>query len=136
MKKYIFIAIGGTFGAILRFLLERVQIYHYHNSFPMNTLLINVTGTFALALVLTIAFEIRKFDANLRIGISSGFLGAFTTFSTLCKETIGLIKDGLYLTAITYILISAIFGLVLAYLGVVFARKVILKFVRKYVGVE
>ena len=53
-----FIGIGGMLGAILRYLSEGVQIYHYHENVPLNTFIINVTGSFMLALVLTVAFEV------------------------------------------------------------------------------
>jgi fluoride ion exporter CrcB/FEX len=54
----------------------------------------NVLGAFALAFILTIAFEIWTFDSDIRLGVTTGFLGAFTTFSTLCKETVGLMQNG------------------------------------------
>ena len=92
MRKYIFIAIGGMLGAILRYFIKNIHIYNYKEAIPINTLLINVSGSFLLALILTIAFEIFEFDADLRLGIATGFLGAYTTFSTLCKETVNLMN--------------------------------------------
>lgn len=131
MRKYIFISIGGILGAISRYLLEGVHIYHYHENVPLNTLIINVTGSFILALVLTVAFEVWEFDASIRLGIATGFLGAYTTFSTLCKETTGLIHQGDYFSAISYITVSTMIGLASAYFGIVLAREVVSKLVRK-----
>lgn len=131
MRKYVFISIGGILGAVLRYLTEGVQIYHYHENVPLNTLLINVMGSFILALVLTVAFEVWEFDASLRLGIATGFLGAFTTFSTLCKETTGLIRQGDYFSAISYITVSTMIGLAAAFFGVVLAREVVSKIVKK-----
>lgn len=131
MRKYFFISVGGILGAISRYLIKGVHIYHYHENVPLNTLIINVTGSFMLALVLTIAFEIWEFDASIRLGISTGFLGAYTTFSTLCKETAGLINKGDYFSAITYITDSAMVGIAAVYLGMVLAREVVSKLVKK-----
>jgi CrcB protein len=131
MRKYIYIGIGGLLGAISRYLIKGIKIYHYHENVPLNTLIINITGCFILALVLTIAFEVWKFDASLRLGIATGFLGAYTTFSTLCKETVGLIYQGDYFSAITYITDSTIVGILAAYLGIVIAREVVSKLVKK-----
>jgi fluoride exporter len=131
MRKYVFIGIGGVLGAVLRYLIKGVHIYHYHENVPLNTLIINVAGSFILALVLTIAFEVWEFDASIRLGIATGFLGAFTTFSTLCKETVGLLHEGDYFSAISYITVSTMLGLAAAYFGIVLAREVVSKLVKK-----
>lgn len=127
MRKYIFIGIGGILGAILRYYIEHIQIYHYKEAVPLNTLLINVSGSFLLALILTIALEVWEFDSDIRLGIGTGFLGAFTTFSTMCKETVLLLKGGDYYSAISYITVSTMIGLAAAYLGIVIAREVVAK---------
>jgi fluoride exporter len=131
MRKYILIGAGGFLGAILRYFLKGVHIYHYHENMPLNTFLINVAGSFILALVLTVAFEVWEFDANIRLGIATGFLGAFTTFSTLCRETVELIHQGAYFSAVTYVAVSAMIGLAAVYFGVVLAREAVSKLVKK-----
>ena len=130
MRKYIIIGCGGFLGAILRYLIKGIQIYNFHGNLPLNTLIINVTGTFILALVLTIAFEIWNFDSNIRLGIATGFLGAYTTFSTLCKEIVELLYKGHYFIGISYIVVSIMFGIVAVYFGIVLAREVISKLVK------
>ena len=129
MRKYKFIALGGMLGAILRYIIKSIHIYNYNGVIPINTLIINVSGAFLLALILIITFEVYEFDSDLRLGIATGFLGAYTTFSTLCKETVNLMKQGDYFSAIYYIGLSTIIGFVAAYFGVVIARKVVSKFV-------
>ena len=134
MRKYVFISIGGILGAILRYLIEGVHISHYNKSMPLNTLIINVAGSFILSLFLTIAFEVREFDANIRLGIAIGLLGAFTTFSTLCKETVGLLHEGDYFSAISYITVSTMIGLAAVYFGIVLAREVVSKLFKNNKG--
>lgn len=131
MRKYVYIGIGGVLGAILRYYIKNVHIYHYKEAIPLNTLLINVTGSFILALVLTMAYEVWDFDSNIRLGIATGFLGAYTTFSTMCKETFALAVSGYYYSALSYITISTILGLGSAYFGIVLAREVVSKLVNK-----
>lgn len=123
MKKYLLIGTGGALGAILRFVIKNINFHSYKGTIPLNTLIINLTGTFVLALISTIALEIIKFDDDIKLGITTGFIGAYTTFSTMCKETIGLINKGLYFSAIIYIALSTILGLCFAYFGVIIARK-------------
>ncbi len=136
MKKYIYIAVGGMLGAMSRFGIENIQLWDLQNNFPVQTLLVNITGSFFLLMFLTTAFEVLAFDANIRLGISTGFLGAYTTFSTLCKETVSFIFTGEYLLAFLYILSSAILGLTAAYMGVIAARKIIGKFTGENFGPE
>lgn len=131
MRKYVYIGIGGFFGAILRVWIKGLQIYNYHENVPINTLFINISGCFILALVLTIALEITGFSSNLRLGIATGLLGTYTTFSTLCKETVGLIHQGYYFSAISYITVSTMLGLAATYLGIVVAREVIVSRIKE-----
>ena len=127
MRKYIFIAIGGMLGAILRYNIKNIQIYNYIGLIPINTLFTNVSGSFLLALILTISFEIYEFDADIRLGIATGFLGAYTTFSTLCKEATNIMEQGHYYSSIAYIGLTIILGLTATYFGVVLAREVVSK---------
>lgn len=128
MRKTIFISIGGFLGAILRYTIKNMHLYPYTDYLPLNTLIINVMGSFLLALLLTVAFEVWQYDSDIRLGIATGFLGAFTTFSTLCKEIIGLMSKGYYSYALLYMTLSIVLGLAAVYFGVVLAREVIVKF--------
>jgi fluoride exporter len=123
MKKYVFIGIGGFIGAIARFLFKSIEFSGNLMSVPVNTLIINAAGSFILACVLTFSIEVKALNPDLRLGISAGLLGAFTTFSTLCRETVGLSRSGDYFSAVIYITVSIILGLVFAYLGIVAARR-------------
>lgn len=131
MKRYIFIGVGGILGAVSRYIIKNIHIYGYKEAIPLNTFIINITGSFLLALLLTFALEVKNFDEDIRIGIGTGFLGAYTTFSTMCKETVGLVKSGYYYSAISYIGFSTILGLSAAYFGVLAARELAGRYVRK-----
>ena len=96
---------------------------------PINTILINVIGSFLLALILTIALEVWNIKEEIRLGIATGFLGAFTTFSTLCKDTVTLINKGLYFSALSYVTISTLLGLCAAYFGIILAREFVPKII-------
>lgn len=131
LKKYIFISVGGFLGAVSRFLIREMSLFHYKGNFPLNTLIINITGSLVLALIITVSLEVWEFDSDLRLGITTGFLGAYTTFSTLCRESILLMQEGKYFSAVIYILATTILGMAAAYTGVIIARSVVLKIVRK-----
>lgn len=129
MRKYIYISIGGGFGAVFRLAIENISVWNYQESMPFNTFVINIVGCFILSLFLTIAYEIMAVDADIRMGVSTGLIGAFTTFSTLCKETVELMAIGEHFLAIAYIVASIILGFAAVYFGIVLARGVITKLV-------
>lgn len=127
MKKFLFIGAGGFIGAISRFYIKSLPIYRSSGAMPVNTLIVNVAGCFLIGLFLTVALEVCEIDTDIRLGISTGLLGALTTFSTLCKEIYTLGIQGAYLAAVTYVAVSAVLGISAVYLGVIAARKVISK---------
>jgi len=136
MRKYIYIGCGSFIGAVLRYLAKGIQVYNYQENVPINTLLINVLGAFIMAVILTISFEVWAFDSDIRLGVTTGFLGAFTTFSALCKETVGLMQNGDYFLAISYITASTMLGLGAAYFGIVIARKIGSKVFKKKENID
>ncbi|AAK79553.1 CrcB protein [Clostridium acetobutylicum] len=125
MKKYILIGLGGAIGAILRCFIRNTKIPVYKGEFPISTLMINLSGAFILAVILITANEIWSFNEEIRLGIATGFVGAYTTFSTMCKETIILMNKNLYFLAFCYVTVSVVFGLLFAYFGALSARKIL-----------
>jgi fluoride exporter len=125
LRKYIYIGIGGVVGAILRFIIKDIYSGQYQGNFPFDTLLINTLGCFLLALIMTIALEVLELNSNLRLGIATGLLGAFTTLSTMCKEVSSLIFQGFYLEAILYAASTLFFGFIAIYLGIAVSREII-----------
>ena len=108
---YMAVAVGGFFGACLRFALS--EWIGTWNGFPIATLLINVVGSLFLGWFLTITSErsTLSIHPNLRLAIGTGFVGAFTTFSTFTVEIWKLMQVGSYLTAMSYVALSLIVGL-------------------------
>lgn len=124
MKRYVLIGLGGALGAVSRFLIKGMNL-GYHGKFPLNTLIINISGSLILAFILTVALEIWSFDEDVRLGIATGFIGAYTTFSTLCKETVLLAQQGFFFYAVLYVAVSTALGLLAAYLGMIVARRIV-----------
>ena len=126
MRKVVYIGLGGIAGAIARYLITDMHFAVDFGNFPINTLLINCLGCFLLALLVTVALEILEFSPNVRLGIATGFLGAFTTFSSVCRQTVDLFAKGDMYTAAGYLVASAVLGFGATYFGYVLAQKVIL----------
>jgi fluoride exporter len=112
---YIAVAIGGFLGACLRYGLS--EWLGTMNGFPGSTLIINVFGSFFLAWFYTITSEHMTVNPNLRLGIGTGLVGAFTTFSTFTVDTWKLLSLGLFSSAFWYVILSLVLGLAAAYIG-------------------
>lgn len=122
-KTWTAIAAGGFAGALSRYGLSQVGMPW--GGFPLNTLVINVLGAFLLAGFLEISLERLRVSGPVRTGVSTGFLGAFTTFSGLCAEAFSLNTALGTSAAGAYVAISLAGGLVAAILGMAGARFLI-----------
>lgn len=115
------IALGGALGAVARYGITRwVEVGP--GGFPWATFWTNVSGAFVLSLFLTAAVGFLPPTRYLRPFFAVGFLGSYTTFSTLAVETVLLCKDGHVVLGVGYTLASVAAGLAVAYLGTVVAR--------------
>lgn len=121
---YVFVALGSFGGAALRFIIKDCKPFAGYGIVPFDTLLINITGAFLIAFLLTLAWEEWHFNTDIRTGLTTGLLGAFTTFSTLCKESVLLLNSGAYLQAAIYMICSLLLGLLAAWVGYALAINV------------
>lgn len=115
--EYIYIGIGGFFGAILRYLVSSYYQSILHTVFPIETFFINIFGSFLLSYISNLALEEFKLGFNIRLAITTGFIGAFTTFSTFTKETMDLLRDGKIAMALMYVLLSILIGFIMSFIG-------------------
>lgn len=116
---YIFVGIGGVFGAISRYAISKVINEKTGSFFPVGTLVVNITGAFLLSFLLGLGFAHKSpIGKDLELALTTGFLGAYTTFSTFSYETFQLIQDGEFFRALEYVLLSVILGLAAAWLGI------------------
>jgi CrcB protein len=118
MTNVFLVALGGSIGAVLRYLLSIFMIQLFGSSFPFGTLLVNLLGAvYAMGQLSHISPEIKAL-----IGI--GLLGALTTFSTFSNETLLLLQEGLWHKAILNVLLNVSLCLFMVYLGqqLIFSR--------------
>lgn len=116
------IAVAGALGALARYGLEGFVSTRTGGGFPWGTFVVNVTGAFVLGLIFTLLTERWTADPWLRSTLTIGFLGAYTTFSTLSFESYRLLEDGAVGLAVANVLGSCTAGLGAVYLGVVLGR--------------
>ena len=112
------IGFGGVLGANARYLVSIWTANRFGVDFPFGTFLINVSGSLAMGLLLSI-LSARFGDAsNLRFFLATGFLGAYTTFSTFTYETIALLREEEIRLTLVNAVGSALLGIAGCVLGV------------------
>lgn len=94
MQKYLYIAAGGAAGTLCRYIVSGAAQRMFDTSFPAGTFTVNMLGCLLFGLI-TGTFEDRLgLPPEMRLMILTGFMGAFTTFSTYMFETTTLVKTG------------------------------------------
>jgi|LGOV01.1.fsa_nt_gb CrcB protein len=125
MRKIVFIGLGGMFGALLRVGLINVFEVFNIRLIPINILLVNLLGCFLLGLFFKLSELSVSIDREMRLGITTGFIGALTTFSTLCKGLVELLLNANYLEALIYLIGSCLLGWIAIVFGRILAEKLV-----------
>ncbi len=115
------VAAGGALGALARYGVSRA-FAETGGSFPVGTLAVNLSGALLLGFLSVYLVDRVHVPIEWRNGVNSGFIGAYTTFSTLSLEAVQLAEDGRLFQAAAYLAVSLFAGLALAWLGQQLAR--------------
>lgn len=108
MQNYVLVFVGGGLGAAARYWLSGWVPRRIESDLPIGTLAVNILGCFLIGLLMS-AFEDRFLaQPSIRVFLTIGILGGFTTFSTFSFETVALIRDGEVLFATFNILLSIV----------------------------
>jgi len=112
----LFVAAAGALGAPSRYALEWWVRTRRPTITPLGTLVVNVSGSLALGIVVGLALA-HGLDPDVRTVVGTGFLGAYTTFSTYAYETVRGAQDGHRRVAIAYAVGSVVAATLAARLG-------------------
>lgn len=123
MKELLFIALGGSIGAPLRFLVSKNINIISGGSFPYGTLTVNVIGSMIIGFLFSL-FSAVAVDSNYKALVTIGFLGAFTTFSSYSLETVNLFTEGEYRYAILNLVLNNVLAVAGAFIGILAFRYI------------
>jgi CrcB protein len=118
----VLIAVGGAAGAVARYVVDVSVSQRTAGAFPWGTLVVNVSGSMILGLLFALAIERGILPASVRGPVMIGFLGAYTTFSTLMVESWRLVEDGAVGLAVVNIVGSSVVGMVAVAMGFFIGR--------------
>lgn len=117
LRILLLIGTGGFLGSISRYLLAKLLQQQFLSPFPYGTFGVNILGCFLIGLFYGLSERTGFISDDLRLFLTVGFCGGFTTFSTFANENLSLLRDGAFLYFAAYSAFSLFFGLVAVYLG-------------------
>jgi len=122
VKSNLIAGIGGFIGTILRYLVSRLIQTHSMGLFPWATFTVNIAGCLLIGLFYGISEKGNLMSPNMRLFLTVGICGGFTTFSSFSTDAILLIQDKEWLRVSLYTSLSFFLGLVAVYAGKVLSK--------------
>ena len=117
-----YIGLFGALGCVSRYLVSGWVLGAAGSVLPYGTLAVNLIGSFLLGLIMESSQHSALFSPEVRLGITVGFMGGFTTFSTFSYETMRLLEDGSFGPAAANILLNVLVCIFAAACGIFVAR--------------
>ncbi|GAC1491520.1 MAG: hypothetical protein NVS1B1_09160 [Candidatus Limnocylindrales bacterium] len=121
----VLVGLGGFLGAVARYLVDGWIAERAGTTFPFGTLLVNLSGAFLLGLLYALTVERGLLPEAIRPPVFIGFIGAYTTFSTLALESWRLIESGSYGLGIANLVGSIVLGIVAVVAGLALGRAAV-----------
>ena len=118
------VGFGGFVGALCRWGVAVLSARAFGTAFPVATLLMNLTGSFALGWFMSRVARGAAVPEPVQLAVTVGFLGAYTTFSTFMYESDTLLRGGAGARATLYLVGSVALGLLAVRLGVVVGQRI------------
>jgi len=122
MQLALFIGAFGALGCLSRYYLSGWVYGVMGRSFPYGTFVVNIVGAFLIGLIMEFGLRSALIPQDIRLGITVGFLGGLTTFSTFSYETFRLLEDGEFLIALVNVALSVLICLMFTWSGIIVAR--------------
>lgn len=113
----VWIFVGGGLGSVVRYLVQMAVCRSLPLGFPVGTFVVNIVGCLLIGLLYGAS---ARWDVpeNVRLMLTVGLCGGFTTFSTFSAESLALIRDGFYWMSLLYIAGSVVLGIAAVFLGI------------------
>lgn len=124
MIQVLTVALGGSLGAVTRYLVSQWAARKLGAGFPYGTLLVNTIGCFIIGFFMTLAVEKYVISPYWRLLVTVGFLGGLTTFSSFSYETFKLLESGTGVVALLNVASNLFLGFTLTWLGVICGRAI------------
>jgi CrcB protein len=122
VTQILWISLGGAAGTAARYLVSGMALRLMGTAFPYGTWLVNFTGSMLLGLIMHVAVTTDALPSTLRLTLTTGVMGGYTTYSTFNYETIVLMSQGAYALSALNVVATLVGCLLGGFLGIVGGR--------------
>ena len=126
MMSFIWVAIGGAIGSLLRFSVNIATPRFLGQDFPWATLTVNILGSLVMGFFAAFLAEKYADQSDLRLFLLTGVLGGFTTFSAFSLDVFNLVQRGENSMALVYAIASVAFSIIAVFAGFMISRAITL----------
>ncbi len=123
LKAIIAVGLGSCTGGILRYLVSKLSDSVTDGRFPLGTLAVNLAGCLIIGILSALAEKGGIANANVRLFLTVGICGGFTTFSTFMNESFQMVRDERYAILLAYMAASILGGFLFVFAGYALARN-------------
>jgi CrcB protein len=120
--RFLLVCLGGAIGTAARYLVSMWAPALLGSSFPFGTLIVNGLGSFLLAFIMHVGGTTEILSPDLRVMLTTGVMGGFTTYSTFNYETTEYLREGAWMLATANILATVLICLAAGFAGLALAR--------------
>jgi CrcB protein len=124
MRTIVSLMIAGSLGTLSRYLVDGVVSQHTVARLPWGTFAVNVTACLLIGVVFTVTTQRAVVSSSLRVALTTGFVGSYSTFSTLMLESVRLAEGGSIAYAVLNIVGSVLAGIAAVGIGIVIGRAI------------
>ncbi len=125
IRSLILTGAGSFAGGVSRYLTQFYIQKFFPSSIPYGTLTANVLGCFLIGIIYALAEKGNYLSPEIRILLTAGFCGGYTTFSSFAAENVKLLQEASFFYAGLYILMSLVLGLLAVYFGILLVRLIL-----------
>ena len=123
VSAWLWIGIGGFFGAVARYGVSTWLAARWGVAFPYGTLLVNLSGSFALCLINALLGRGLDLPPHVQFALTAGFLASYTTFSTFSADVLLMFENGQVTRGLGYVFISVAGGGLMGVMGLLLGRS-------------
>lgn len=124
LRTLVIVGLGSFLGGVTRYLVQFFVQKQFPSSIPLGTLSVNIIGCFIIGAVYQLSVEKNFLSPELRIFLTAGICGGFTTFSSFAYENVVMVLDGEFLYPLIYLLLSVILGFGAVHAGILFMKLI------------
>lgn len=125
ISKFLWVAAGSCLGGVCRYAISRLFQEYSSSIFPWGTFIVNIIGCLIIGLIYGLLNRGFYMSEGMKLFLTVGFCGGFTTFSTFMHENYLLLNPGGFFWIVAYAVLSLVIGLVMIYLGYLMARMLL-----------